>query len=106
MGKYYGPPLYIYENKKVLPRFFVLKNNQVSEEIIDVSYYSPDKIGLSLNLEKPATLVAAINYYPWWRVTVNGSQTSITHYQDTFMAIQLLQGENKITFEYLPPYKI
>lgn len=105
-GDYFGPPLYIYENKKAFPRFFVLDNGQVSKQKVRVKYYSPDKIALTINSAKPASLIATINYYPWWKAAVNGQETSISKYQDTFMSLEIPKGDNTILFEYDPPYKI
>lgn len=105
-GDYFGPPLYIYENKKVLPRFFILEDNKVSVQVVNVDNYSPDKIELSLNPAESVTLIATINYYPWWKVTINGKIVPIDKYQSAFMSIQVPKGANQVILQYLPPYRI
>lgn len=105
-GKYFGPSLYIYENKKVLPRFFALENGEVSSQPIQVVYYSPDKIILTANNTKPSQIVATINYYPWWKATVNGQRAAVSKYQGAFISVEISQDNNTVILEYDPPYKI
>jgi len=105
-GKYFGPALYVYENKKALPRFYIIdKNGLLEKEASDVNY-SPDKIRLSAEAAEGSSLIAAINYYPYWQLTVNGGKTTIKKYQNVFLEIPLKPGENQVLLEYLPPYRI
>lgn len=105
-GQYFGPSLYIYENKKALPRLFAIEGNQISQQIVKIIHYSPDKITLSIASSKPITFIATINYYPWWEAHINGRETKISKYEDTFMRLEIPEGDNVITLEYKPPYKI
>lgn len=105
-GEYYGPPIYIYENEKVYPRFFVEKNGQFQKQEVQVIKYAPDHIELKANSQEDSYLVATINYYPYWQAQVNGASRPVRIVHDTFMAIDLVPGENYIRLEYNPPYKL
>lgn len=105
-GVYFGPPLYIYENNRALPKFFTLDSSRFIVEDVTVKHYSPDKIILSTKSKDPLTLVTTINYYPWWKAKINGKEVEIEKYEDTFMSLNIPKGQNQIIFEYLPPYKI
>lgn len=105
-GEYFGPPLYIYENKKAFPRFFTIENGQISEQSVNVDSYSPDKITLSLRSSQPAILVATINNYPWWKASVNNKEVPLANYEGTFMSLGIPTGESQVELKYLPPYKL
>jgi len=104
-GKYFGPPLYIYQNTDALPRFYVLSNEQLIKNAVSVERYSPDVIELSINTQTDGQLIAAINYYPFWHVFVDGTQREIEKYNQTFMRVNITKDDEKVTFKYLPPYK-
>jgi len=103
-GRYFGPSLYIYENKNVLPRFFILKEGKIVNGDVIVEQYSPDLIKLSVTLNDDSQLIASINYYPFWHVSVDGKQREVYKYLDTFMTINVYKNEHSITFKYSPPY--
>lgn len=105
-GKYFGPPLYIYQNLNVLPRFFAQSGGHLLENAVFVEQYSPDVIELSINTREDAQLVAAINYYPFWHVFIDGQEKEIEKYQQTFMKVNVGKSDEKVTFKYLPPYKL
>jgi len=105
-GKYFGPPLYIYENKKVLPRFYLTAENGVNTNSIKILKYSPDKINLTVLASSNSNLIISINFYPFWKATVNGHEANLEKYEDTFMSLKINKGENNVILNYLPPYRI
>lgn len=105
-GKYFGPSLYVYENKKALPRFYIINKSGILEQEVNDVNYSPDKIRLSAKVNEGSRLIAAINYYSHWRLTINSEKTTIKKYKDSFLEIPLKSGNNQVLLEYLPPYKI
>lgn len=137
-GSFYGPPIYIYENSKALPRFLILNEKspefmawmraEFSEEertpafrteeslknlsgilssSVEVKRYRPDKIEISINdVKDPSVLVAAINYYPYWQATVNGSKSQVKTFQGTFLQVEIPIGRVDVVLEYKPPYAI
>ena len=106
MGKYYGPGLFIYENKKVLPRFYVLNNGQVQENQVKILKYSPDRIELIAQAQDDSKLIATINYYPFWEAHVNGIAKTLSVEKSTFISLNLDKGINRIILKYNPPYKL
>ena len=105
-GKYFGPALYIYENKNVLPRFFILKEGKIVDSGVIVEQYGPDLIKLSVNLDDSSQLVSSINYYPFWYAFVDGKQREVYRYLDTFMIIDVYKNEHSIDLKYSPPYAV
>jgi len=105
-GKYYGMPIFVYENAKVFPRFFLDKNGKKSDEGIKIINYSPDKIELSVVATNNANLIASINYYPYWEIYINGKKQKIDLYKDTFISTRIKKGDNKVLMFYNPPYRI
>lgn len=105
-GKYYGDPIFIYRNKKVLPRFFVRRDDDESSGDVNVLEYSPDRIRLSVNADTDSKLIASINYYPYWHAYSNGKEVSIHTFSGTFMSINLEKGSRILEIDYLPPYRV
>lgn len=104
-GEYAGPPIYIYENEEVLPRFFTIEDGEISEKSVTINQYSPDQIILSTKSLKPKILVASINYYPWWKAYVNGREVPIAKFEGTFISFDVPEGDRTVELKYLPPYK-
>ena len=73
---------------------------------INVKYYSPDKIILSVDLNGPMILVVSNNYSPYWKCKVDGKETDIFPAYHTFWGVILEEGKQEIVFEYCPPYQI
>lgn len=105
-GKYFGRPVYVYENSRALPRFFLQTVKGISKEDIQIINYTPDKIKLEVNSTTNTQLVAAINYYPFWTFYVNGIKTTPKKYNGTFMSVDLKSGKEEIDLKYEPFYKI
>ena len=72
---------------------------------LTVKQYSPDRIILSVNLNKPGILVVSNSYNPHWICKVNGVEKNIFPVYHTFMGIFLDEGESKVELEYRPPYR-
>lgn len=105
-GKFFGRPLYIYENMNVVPKFYIQSENNSKSESVKVDKYSPDKIELTANTENDANLITSINYYPYWEIYVNGKKQKIDLHEGTFMSTIIKKGENKVLLFYNPPYKL
>jgi hypothetical protein len=81
-----------------------LKNNFGE---INVKYYSPDKIVLSVNLNGSMIVVASNNYSPYWKCKVDGEEKEIFPAYHTFWGIFLEgNGTKEVVFEYYPSYRI
>ncbi|MFX0196821.1 MAG: YfhO family protein [Candidatus Hodarchaeota archaeon] len=132
---------YIYENKQVLPKAFVLHkvkilseddviqelrsdsfnpihavileqkppNNEIfyneSNEGIEraeIRYYSPNEIIVEVNITQPGFLVLSENYYPGWKVFVDGEQQEIYKAYYTLRMCYLAAGLHNVRFTYDP----
>jgi len=81
-----------------------LKNNFGE---INVKYYSPDKIVLSVNLNGSMIVVASNNYSSYWKCKVDGEEKEIFPAYHTFCGIFLEgNGTKEVVFEYYPSYRI
>lgn len=105
-GKYFGRPIYVYENTKALPRFFLETEAGISTSDIKVLSYTPDKIKLEVNSTDNSKMVISLNYYPFWNISINHIKVPIKKYLQTFMAVDLDKGKNEVIIEYTPFYKI
>ena len=103
-GKFYGRPLYIYENKMAYPRFFLEIQNQIVDGQVIVKNYSPDKIELSVFSQEDSKLIFNTNYYPYWQATVNGRKSQVKKFQDTFLQVEIPTGRVEVILQYKPPY--
>ena len=105
-GEYYGKEVYIYENKSVLPRFFIRRDEEIITNEVAIEKYSPDEIKLSLNLSEDALLVSSINYYPFWNAFVNDKKREVAKNENGFMIIDIRKGDNSLILKYSPPYAL
>ena len=131
---------YIYENKQVLPKAFVLykvkilSEDDVKKELRRASFnpldavlleqtpnieplgteleshngvetaeirkYSPHEIIVGVTITQPGFLVLSENYYPGWKVYVDGTQQEIHKAYHTLRAVYLDVGLHKVQFTY------
>jgi hypothetical protein len=105
-GEYFGQPLYIYENKGVLPRFYLIKNDQVIANAVQVKKYSPDEIELRVGATTDSKLVISINYYPFWHAEVDNQKVQLDKYLDSFMELDIRKGGHDINLKYNPSYRL
>lgn len=105
-GKFYGRPYYIYENRIALPRFYFEDDSSNLKNSLNIISYTPDKIVIEVNTSKEKNLIAGINYYPWWKASINGHFVPISKYKDAFMGLKTPAGRSTIILEYKPDYKI
>lgn len=64
--------------------------------------YAPNKIKIEVNTSSFAFLFLSDNYYPGWRVKVNGKEEKIYRADYTFRAVFVPAGESVIEFSYNP----
>jgi len=132
---------YIYENKQVLPKAFVIHKvklilskekvlrelksesfnpidavileQQPTSEILgneriegfetaEIKNYSPNEIIVEANITQPGFLVLSENYYPGWKVYVDGARQEIYKAYYTLRAVYLDAGSHNVRFTYDP----
>ncbi len=66
----------------------------------EITKYTPNKILLSAELDKPGFLVFSENYHPDWRCKINGKPAKVYRAYHTLRAIHLEPGKHQIEFYY------
>lgn len=70
---------------------------------IIIRKFFPGKFEFHVTNSNTALLVLQQNYYPNWKVFVNGVKKEIEPVNITFMGVKLTPGTNKVIFEYSAP---
>lgn len=68
-----------------------------------VVVYRPNQVLIAARTEAPAILLLADNYYPGWRVTVNGEPAKLYRANYTLRGVWLPAGNHQVVFSYRPP---
>jgi len=132
-------PWQIYENKDVLPRYFLAGDyivNKSKQEVLNNIYnpkldlrktlileekpaiainksstgtavlisYTPNKIVFKTDTNGNLFLFLSDNYFPGWKVTVDGKNWSLQRADYTFRAVPVPEGSHVITMLYDPEY--
>jgi hypothetical protein len=64
--------------------------------------YEPNEVEIAASTPSAAVLVLADNYYPGWRVTVNGERAELLRVNYNLRGVQLPPGEHVVRFTYRP----
>jgi len=68
--------------------------------LLDVTDFNPNKIDVSVVLDRPSNLVFAQNYYPYWTATVDDVEQEIQLVNKALMAISVPQGSHDVAFVF------
>ena len=64
--------------------------------------YSPNQVEMETEGNDSSYLVLADNYYPGWKVYVNGNEKNILRVNYNLRGVILPRGENRVQFSYVP----
>lgn len=67
-----------------------------------VTSYSPNKVLINVNTDRPALLFLSDSYYPGWKAKVNGTKTKIYRSDYAFRAVEIPKGKSSVEFYYDP----
>lgn len=67
-----------------------------------ITTYQPNRIELSVSLNKPKILFMSETYYPGWKVYIDGNSGTIYRANYAFRGVTLKPGKHKIVFLYRP----
>lgn len=73
-------------------------NNKLGQA--SIISYTPNKIEIEASTKKPGFLFISDNYYPSWKVKVNGAEAKIYKADYTFRAVKIPEGKSNIIFYY------
>lgn len=73
---------------------------QKAEGKATITSYSPNKVIIETNTNKPALLFLSDNYYKNWKVKINGKEGKIYRADYSFRAVIVPKGDSKVEFNY------
>jgi len=97
------------------PRKFAIIEEQIEGNLINkgefkeaaITYYSPNRITVEVNLSHPGFLVLSETMYPGWNAYENNREYNVLTVNHLFRGLYLNKGNHKIEFVFEPiSYKI
>lgn len=85
--------------EKISPEISFAKDNNAE---VEVKKYSPNEVVLRTNAESHMLLFLSDNYYPGWRVSVDGKDGKIYRANYSFRAVPVQKGNHTVIFSYYP----
>lgn len=76
--------------------------DRLSTQTMTVDSYDDTHIDGHITVTTPGQLVLSVPYEPGWTILVDGKETSIDLFEDTFMSVYLTEGEHTISLSYFP----
>lgn len=67
-----------------------------------VTHYTADKVVVQTSAKTNMLLFMSDNYYPGWKVYVDGKETFVHRADYTFRAVEVPAGMHQVTFQYQP----
>ncbi|MEK7327304.1 MAG: YfhO family protein, partial [Chloroflexota bacterium] len=95
----------IYENLNVLPRAFVVANNQLPITTLGsatVLKYEAEHVIVQTTTDTPGYLILTDEDYPGWLATVDGQPAEITKAYGLFRAVAIPAGGHTVEFRFEP----
>ena len=99
----YHLTLYLYENKKAFPIYFIAQAGCVSCKPVAAVVPTKASNGVydfSLPVSAPRTLVLSQTNLPGWRVTVDGAEVLPRRVNDLYLGVDVPAGTHIVHFEY------
>ncbi len=78
------------------------KSSGMGMSLIKILEYTPNKIELSVTIDKPGFLIFSDNYYPGWTAYVDGKESTIIKAYSTLKSVWLEAGEHSVVFSFFP----
>ncbi|MFZ0034877.1 MAG: YfhO family protein, partial [Sedimentisphaerales bacterium] len=101
----FGQNLYLYEDKKVLPRAYFLNSHNTPDlnaGRVEINNYRPGFISLKTSAKRAGRLFISEARYPGWQALVDDKNVKILESNKFFQAIDLPAGEHEVKFIYDP----
>ncbi|OGH43914.1 MAG: hypothetical protein A3J14_01850 [Candidatus Levybacteria bacterium RIFCSPLOWO2_02_FULL_37_18] len=86
--------------EKSLPSEF--NNNKDENAGIVLEKYDPNTIIVKTRSESPSLLFLSDNYFPGWRVNIDGKPSTIYRADYTFRAVPVMKGKHQVEMWYHP----
>lgn len=95
-------------NKEYDPREYIITEKDINRSAksrfkeATISFYSPNKIVVQVNLSHPGFLVLSEVWYPGWRAYDNGKEIEVLRTNYVLRSVYLERGDHTIEFVYDP----
>jgi hypothetical protein len=95
--------LYLYENVHVLPRAFLIINDE-GNNIIPIKFRanSPNQRQLIFRTEYAGTVVISESFHPGWVASEKSDKLYLKPFLDTFISFNVKSGEHDIMLDFKP----
>ncbi len=102
---------WIYRNEHVLPRAFIAQARRGSEIVLSrpvhaapasIAVYTPNRMVVEADADKPGLLVLSEVWYPGWRAKVDGVEAPIQRAEGVLRGVWLEAGRHTVEFRYAP----
>lgn len=91
-----------YKNVVILEKAPKILPRDSKNKMLKVVSYAPNKIIIQTSSDVSQLLYLSDNYYPGWKVYVDGKEQEILRANYTFRAVSLSDGNHLVVFEYRP----
>ena len=85
-------------NEEALDKFI----SKLRQQTMSIDNYDETSINGHINVTTPGQLVLSVAYEPGWTLKVDGIETDIDLFEDTFISVYLDEGEHTIELSYFP----
>ncbi|MEK7581080.1 MAG: YfhO family protein [Patescibacteria group bacterium] len=75
-------------------------NPTKGEAVVQIVNYGPTNIEIRTKSQNPKILILTDNYYPGWRVSIDGKETQLLVANHTFKAVSVSKGDHEIKFYF------
>lgn len=96
-------PVYLYENKNVLPMaFFIIPGSKENVLPVLLKHLSPDSRYLYFRSKTPGQVVISESFHPGWTARENGRPVLLRPFLDNFISFDVPAGEHEIMLDFSP----
>lgn len=87
----------VLESDEALPSYPPPRDGSVA-----IESYAPERVHIRVQTNEPAWLLLTDTFYPGWRATINGDETTIYAANLLFRAVTVPEGVSVVEFSYEP----
>jgi len=84
------------------PEFSLPDSNSIEGSVARVIKYSPDEVKINADMTESGVLVLGDNYYPGWKVFVDGKEKELLKANFFLRGVFLGKGKHEVRFAYEP----
>ena len=102
-GWWQSQPVYLYQNKGVLPRaFFKAHGSSAPVTAIATEETSPNRLRLQIDTRVPGVVVLSESFHPGWTAVQPSPPIVLQPFLETFISFQVEPGQHDILLEFSP----